>query len=610
MKVELPANKLSESVREGFLRVKRFRLARESHIQSYVGDYFSREVGITGERPLNLVFLAIRSLVPNVVQKEGISKVLTPILAQREYAEKLGLALDELHRKTKRAKLLRSCVVDMCFGPAITKTGIAASRHLLQVGDLTIDPGQLFTERISLDDFVCDPQCLDFSKAAFLGHRVRIERAKLLNADGWNQDLVRRLPRAGSKAQDGIAADLSKDDGQSTSMLDFQDYVNVIELYVPEAEAICYLPDPEESGATDFLKIEEYYGPPSGPYTFGALTQPVPDNPFPIAPVGVWRDLSDMACTLFKKAMKQADRQKNVTLYRPSCADTAEAVFDAKDGEAIPTEDPDGVQVRSYEGPSPETVSMAQNIYGYFNLMAGNPDLMSGAAINADKATGQQILQQNAGIAVGDMRDMTYEFGAEISSKEAWYLHNDDLMFQPGQPGFPLIKQTANGDERQEFLTPQDRTGEFDTLGFTIVKRSMSVIDPQTRVQLLQNFAANVMPQAAMVAQVSMQIGQEFNLRRYITAIAEDMGIAEIIDGIFSDPEWQSRMEWYASTVGKENKKLGGQDTMQNGGFPIGRAPAMDPMQQFNQQAQAGAAGAQAGLPVRQGGGLPFGGLV
>lgn len=597
MAVELTANRLSESVKEGYLRVKRFRKARESHLRVYVGDYFANEVGVTGEKPLNLVFLAIRSLVPNVVQREGVNKILTPILSQRDYAEKLGLALDELHRKTKRAKLLRSCVVDMCFGPAIAKTGIAASRHLLTVGpDLTIDPGQLFTERISLDDFVCDPQCLDFSKAAFLGHRVRIERSKLLDAKGWNKDLIRRLPRAGAtKPTDAIAADLSKDDANSSEMLDFQDYVNIVELYVPEAEAICYIPDPEESGATDFLKVEEYYGPPSGPYTFGSLTQPVPDNPWPIAPVGVWRDLSDMACQLFKKAMHQADRQKNVTLYQPSEADVAEAIHDAKDGEWIASNNPEGVQVKSYEGPSPETVGMAQNIYGYFNLMAGNPDLMAGAGINSDRATGQQILQQNAGIAVGDMRDMTYAFAAEISSREGWYLHNDDLMFQPGQPGIPLIKRLPGGDEQQEFLTPADKTGEFDTLGFSIVKRSMSIIDPQTRAQQVTAFCTQIIPQAFQAAMIAIQTGQQFNLQRYITVVAEDMGIAEIVDQIFEDPEFQDRMNWYASTVGKQNKKEGRagpggmMDTTQNSGFPVGGAAPMNPMQQFNQQAQMGA---------------------
>ncbi|MBE3042996.1 hypothetical protein IMZ48_10580 [Candidatus Bathyarchaeota archaeon] len=586
-------------MKEGFERFKRFRLARASHIKSYVGKYMAETQGVTGEEPINLVFLAIRSLVPNLVQKEGLNKTLTPVLAQRDYAEKLGLALNELQIKLRQARLLRACAVDMCFGLTVAKTSLAASGQMFTVApDIQVDPGQIYTERISLDDMTADPCCTSWDRATFIGHRIRIERNKLIEADGFNRDLVRALPRAGTKADDR-AQDLSKDDNANTAMTDLQDYVNIVELWVPEADAVCYIPDPEEMGASDFLKIEDYYGPPSGHYTFGALTQPVPDNPFPIAPVGVWRDLSDMANKLFKKAMNQADRQKNVMLYRPSSADVADAVKDAYDGETVVSEDPDGVKVVSFEGPSQETVGFTQTIYGWFNLVAGNPDLMSGASINADKATGQQILQQNASIGVGDMRDMMYDFAAEISGKQAWYLHNDDLLFVPGQPGIPLIKRLPDGQERQLFLTPQDKTGEFETLGFKIVRRSMTVIDPENRARLVNAFTAQTVPQAFQALMVAMQAGQPFNIQRYLTLIAEDMGISEVVDEIFTDPDFRTRMEWYASTHGKGNKKSsGGMDTGQNGQFPVGGTPMPSPQTAFNQQAQATAAVGQANMNI------------
>jgi len=601
MAVELSANKLSESVAEGFKRFDHFRKARADHIKQYVDEYFEKIQGITGERPINLVFLAVRSLVPNLVQKEGCTQVLTKILRQREYAEKLGLALTDLDEQLKGARLLRAAIVDMCFGMTVLKTSIAASGQLFDVApDVRVDPGQIYTERISLDDMTADPCCTAWDRASFIGHRIRIERNKLLDADGFDRGVIERLPRAGPKAKDDRADELSKDDNQALHTMDLQDYVNIVELWVPEARAVCYIPDPAEAVTSDFLKIEDYYGPPSGLYTFGALTQPVPDNPFPVAPVGVWRDLSDMANKLFKKAMSQADRQKNVTLYRPSSADVAEAVRDAEDGEMIATEDPDGVKTVSYEGASPETVAMTQSLYGWFNLVAGNPDLMSGAGVNSDKATGQQILQQNAAIGVGDMRDMVYDLAAEIQGKRAWFLHNDDLMFQPGEPGIPLIKRAENGQERQMWLTPADKTGEFETLGFKIVRRSMSVLDPIARAQAVQGFTTNIVPQAFMALQVAMQAGQPFNLPRYLTRVAEDMGISEIVAEIFEDPEFQQRMEWYSQTAGKQNKKNGGgSNTTQNGGFPVGRAAPMDSMQQFNQNAQMGAAPAQAMLPVR-----------
>jgi hypothetical protein len=246
---------------------------------------------------------------------------------------------------------------------------------------------------------------------------------------------------------------------------------------------------------------------------------------------------------------------------------------------------------------------MTQTIYGWFNLVAGNPDLMSGANIASDKATGQQILQQNASVSVGDMRDMMYDFAADISGKQAWYLHNDDLLFVPGQPGIPLIKRETTGQERQLWLTPQDKSGEFDTLGFKIVRRSMSVVDPATRARLVSQFTTQIVPQAFQALMIATQAGQPFNLQRYLTRVAEDMGIAEIISEIFSEPDFAARMMWYASTVGKDNKKGGpanggGMNTTQNGQFPVGGTPMSGSATQFNQNAQATAAEGQSAAMV------------
>jgi len=602
MAIEITAKGISDSVREGFKRVDRFRKARASHVKAYVGQYMSETYGVTGDAPINLMFLAVRTLIPNLVQKEGFTRVVTRLLRQRDYAEKLGLALTDLDKQLKMKRILRAACVDMCFGPAILKTSIAQGGQLFQIdSDTNVDPGQLYTELIDLDDFTLDPCCVAFDKARFLGHRVRIERAKILQADGFNKDLVLRLPRADLNPDKAERVDeQAKESGNDQTTSDMQDYVNVVELWVPEAEAVCYIPDPAEATFDDFLKVEEYYGPPSGCYSFGSLTQPVPGSPFPIAPVGVWRDLSDMANRLFKKAMDQADRQKNITLYQPSCADVAESIKDADDGECIATENPDGVKVVSYEGAGPDANNMVNTLYGWFNVVAGNPDLMGGLDVNSDKATGQSILQQNAAIGTGDMRDMVYDLAKDVKEKQAWFLHNDELMFQPGLPGIPLIKREPNGRERQLFLTPADRTGDFSQLGFEIVARSMSVPDPGTRSRLVQEFVTNVVPQSFMSLQVALQVGQPFNVTRYLTTIAEEMGITELVQDIFEDPEFQQRMEWYASTGGKSEGK--GQNTTQNGGFPVGRSPMAGPQQQFNQGAQAGAVPAQ--QQMKMGGGL------
>lgn len=596
----LTAQKLSESAKEGFARLDRFRKARAYSIKEYCGTYMTEQYGITGEKPLNLVFMAIRALVPNLVQKVGMTRVLTDLLEQREYAEKLGLALEQLHKKIKLHKTLRAGIVDMALGGlAVFKSGLDFSgRYVPVTDDIHVDPMQLYTRLISLDDLTIDPMCRSFDTASFVGHRVHIERAKLLELDGWNKDLIRSLPKAGNiGGPDERAEALTRTEDTMSEFAAWQDFVNVVEIWVPEAESIVYIPDPTEAVRTDFLAVKEYYGPPTGLFTFGAITQPIPDNPFPVAPIGIWRDLADMANRLFKKAMDQADRQKNVGIYNPMNADVAEAIHDAVDGEWIASEDPNGINIQSFEGADQGTIQMTQNLYGWYNLTSGGTDLMSGIGINSDKATGQQILQKNASVSIGDMRDMIYDIASDISMKHAWFLHNDDLMFVPGQPGIPLIKRLPTGEERQLYLTPSDRTGEFDTLGFEIVQRSMSVLDPATREKLVSYFALQVLPQAFSAFQIAMQAGLEFNISKYLTNVAEDLGISSIVDDIWTDPQFQSRMTWYADHIGKPKKTDNAMPgVLQNQGFPVGGAPLGTPTQQFNQTAQLGAAPAQQAL--------------
>lgn len=594
MSRSLTARKLGESVKEGFDRPDQFRKARAYAVREYMGTYMAEKYGMTGERPINLVFLTIRALVPNLVQKSGMNKVVTDILAQREYAEKLGLGLTKLHKQLKMHQILRSGTVDTALsGLVVYKTSLDQSgQHITVANDIAVDPMQIYTSQVSLDDLTVDPLCRRFKEAKFLGHRVRIERAKLLDLDGWDHDLVKRLPRAGSKHESERSEAITQGDINSMDFVAWQDYVNVVEVWVPEADAVCYIPDPCEAAPLDFLKIEEYYGPADGLYTFGSITQPIPDNPFPVAPVGIWRDLGDMTNRLFKKAMDQADRQKNLGFYNPANADTAAAAHDALDGTWIATEDPSSIKIESFEGADPGTVQMTQNLYGWFNLVAGNPDMMSGSAINSNKATGQQILQQNASVSIEDMRNMTYETAADISAKQAWFMHNDDLLFQPDQPGIPLIKRLPTGEEQQLYLSPDDRTGRFDTLGFEIVQRSMTIVDPATRERVLSYFLTQVLPNAFMALQIATQAGQPFNISTYLTNVAEDLGISAIVDGIWADPTFQSRMQWFADMQGTPKKLGKGTESMQDGGggFPIGGSPLGTPTQQFNQNAQATAA--------------------
>ena len=259
--------------------------------------------------------------------KNPMTKVTTRYTSQRFYAELLGLALNQVDEDIKLKQVLRGWVVDALFGLGIIKVGMSASGEMIQFGDKKIDPGQLYAELVDLDDFVFDPACTSLDKSTFLGSRIRTPRQLLLDTDGYDHDLVLKLPRS----KMGVTTRVENMTKQNIAMMEMytlQDFVDVVELHVPDANTLVTISDPDQIILPNYLRLTDYNGPDSGPYKFLSFTPPVPNNPLPVAPVSMWYDLHKMANRMFQKTMNQADRQKDVMVYNPADADGAEDIVE------------------------------------------------------------------------------------------------------------------------------------------------------------------------------------------------------------------------------------------------------------------------------------------
>ena len=515
-------NKFALAVKQGFERNRRHRRARAMFIKEYVGRYYSSEYGLTGDEPINLIFNTIRATVPNLVMKSGVNKVGTEITEYRQYAYLLGLALDKLDKNIKLKDTLRAGIVDAFFMMGIFKTGLAGGGQILNFGDIYIDEGQVYTDMVDFDDFTADPSCKDYRKAAFLGDRNRVPRQILLDDDEFDHDLVLNIPKSTHpNAKDKIES-LSKKNFSDSEMYELQDFVDVVEVFVPGAGALITIPDPSQKIFANYLAARDYYGPKEGPYSILALTQPVPGNPFPVAPVGIHYDLHRMANKMMVKNMNQADREKSIAVIDPAGADEAEDIRTTEDGGTV-MGNPDTVKVITYGGNNVKSEQMLQQCQIWHNYMSGNPDQMSGLVSNAESATQANILQANATITIEDARGMIYDVAADTAGKRAWYLHTDpfiDLMLARRKPG---------GEYEQLQLTPEQRDGDFLDYTFTYKARSMSRLDPAVRTKRIVEFGANLVPSLMNTAMVAQQMGRRFNVETALINIAEEQGILDDI---------------------------------------------------------------------------------
>jgi len=589
-------SKIQTVARRGFERMKNYRLARAMFVKEFAGAYYSKKgYALTGDEPINLIFHTVRTFVPNLVMANPINKLITPVSTQKFYGELLGLALDQLQQDIKFKETLRGWVVSALFAWGIVKTGLAASGEMLHFGDVDVDPGQVYTELVDLDDFVIDPICTDVSKAKFMGSRIRVPRQFLLDTEGYDHDLVMKLPRSqfnvGNKVED-----LTKSNA-SSEMFTIQDLVDVVELWVPEANALVTIPDPAQIIFEKYLRLADYYGPKEGPYTFLSFTPPVPNNPFPIAPVSLWYDIHRMANRVFAKIMDQAERQKDILIYNPAQADEAQDIIESKDGDSVASQDPRGFQIASFGGQNRNNEVMLQELQMWYNYIAGNPDQMAGNLTRGTRgtretATRSQILQANANISIEDARDILYDKTAEISKKQGWYLHTDPLI------DLPITKRKTGGEQIQLRLTPEQRQGDFLNFTFKIVSKSMSRLDPTIRSRRIMEFATNLVPALMNSAIIAMRMGVQFNVQKAITDLAKEMDISEYVQDWFNDPEFQQKialmMALGPQNVGKASV-ITPEAIAQQGGYPMARR-ILGPEEESRQVAQLGAAEAQSAM--------------
>lgn len=598
--------KVQDAVNRGFKRLDNFRHARVMFLRNYVGPNYDREKGDVGKEPLNLIYNALRVLIPNIVLSFPKHTIQTPYLQAKQYAELLALALQQQDRQLNIRDTYRRVLVDSLFTLGILKTGLAQSQSIYGINDEDgIDTGTIYTEAVDFDNFVADPNSKEhlFKDAAFTGDRMTVPRRMLLESGLYANDLIERLPRAGQSKKDK-AYEMSMHNITSDENYDLEDQVEIVELYVPSANALVTVPGAKEVSFDDYLRVDDFYGLKDGPYTFLALSPPTPGNPMPVPPIGVWNDLHVCANRMASKIVEQAERQKDLLFYKRAASDDAEEARNAGDGDAIAVDDPDAMKTASFGGQQNSNETHLAQLQSWFNMMAGNPNQLGGQAVPANSATAATILQNNSTVALEDMKDAVYQTAASEARKRAWYLHTDPLMQVPltkRQPMPPQIVQGPMGptitpptmQEVQVILTPEMRSGDFLDYTFDIMPESMGRLDSRAQFQQGLEFTTKIIPSALQAAQSAMMLGIPFSAKAYILHMAKAQGM-DWIEEVFYDPEFQQQM-MQQMMMGPQNPgkgqaaPAGGQVPLQSNGQMTTLPNNPTPQAQNNAAAQDGA---------------------
>ncbi len=574
-KTELSPLDMQHAAFSGVRRMEDYLNSRAMFLRVFVGQYFQENHGLSGDQPVNMTFRAISSYLPALVMQNPQAVCTTNYERFETHVALLESKLNSSYKAMRFQETLRAWLVDAFFGFGVMKTGLKKSGSVVEFDDVTLDPGEHFSNAVNIENFIPDPTSTEFMfrDASFLGDIVDLPRQILLDDDRYDHDLVMNLPSVNERIKTSDT-DLARTEYHGREYNSARDVVSIANLWLPEYNKIVTIPDPRShSFSEEFLSTIDFDGVESGPYDFLTFTPPVPGEAIPIAPVSMWYDLHNIANDMFKKTIDQALRQKDLTLYKEGASDEMDDIRDAEDGETVATTDPSAFTQLSMGGQRQSNETMLSHLHTWFNYVTGNADLVGGSSADAPSATQAEMIQANQSVSIEDARSILHDRVEDISLKHAYFIWTNPLDF------------------------PDVDTEDFLSVVVKIKARSMRRIDPVMKTKRIIDFATKTVPSLMQAAMLGMQMGLPFDLPKAIMDLAESLDIADVVDDWFNDPTFMQRMELTMAL----NMKSPGNSEMQGGG--IGEilqnqqpgslpesAPSPQTMQNQNVQERAGMA--------------------
>jgi hypothetical protein len=531
MPLKITPDRLNRNVRLGFDKMAHFRKSRLSFMRQYVTRLYQASRGDqegSKANPLQLMFNATTTLVPNLVYHDPQSRVTSNFMAFRPYAEVLELALNHLVREINLRNTLRMAITDAVFSCGWIKTGLGVSGQTLDMDGELKDVGQPYADRVDPDDMVIDPLARQPYNWLWIGNAFETPAEMLADSGLFDPDLIMSLADSGD---DHMKRAASLSGGNPVEAQDLGRMIRLVEIYIPEDGRIVTIPAPDTGPQDVFLREVDYEGPERGPYHQLGFSF-VPDNIMPVAPAMVWYDLHMLANRVARKVARQAERMKTVLAFEPVASDSAQAIVDSDDGESVAVENIESIKEITYGGPNQDAYQYLNWAGNAFAEAAMNLDLLSGNQTGEATATQAEMLQANTSVRLADMQNMVYDFAGAVMKDLAFFLHTDPLI------EMPLVKRKAGQDE-QVFYTPEMREGDFLDYAISVVPMSMARQDPNVKVRRLMEFIGSGVPALASAYQM---LGPAFNLEQALLLIGREMGIKEL-DEIINSPLLQMQMD-------------------------------------------------------------------
>lgn len=391
------------------------RKKRIESIRQYIG-YHHSESGSPRRVITPFLKLAVNIFVRLLAPRAPRCLVSTKNPDLKWTAANLELAVNMVPGEIRLQQTFRRLATEALFSFGVAKIGLHT------IGEVMGHTyGRSFVDVITLDDFIIDMAARYIDRIQYIGNSYWLDYDHVMESKWFPKSKLNELKpdeyttigETGQERAESIVV------GEEPEL--FKKKVQLRDVWLPSEKLIVTYAVKSEKR----LKEVDWTGPPRGPYSILGFDD-VPGNLLPLPPVAAWRDLHELANTLFRKLSDQADAQKTVQGFPGGQDDNVTSFQDAKDGDGI-----------SYTGADPKILKaggvdsgtlmfwlQCKDLYSYF---AGGLDGLGGLSPQSETLGQDKLLNESSGAQMRDMADQVVDFSKGVFETLAFYEWNDPI---------------------------------------------------------------------------------------------------------------------------------------------------------------------------------------
>lgn len=462
-------NRLDEAIVWSQRQLEFPRKKRIEAVKLFLGSHYAEDAS-EKRIPVPYLALAVIVTVRQLVARAPRAMFTSIYQNLRPVAATMQLAINKIPDEIKLATTLRRMVTEAMFSPwGVVKVGL----HTVGKA-LGHEYGESFVDLVTFDDFFIDMSAKSEDMIDFEGNDYWLDYDELMEYKELDKESRRfikpdEMTYIGPNGEDRADAITTGSTAKT-----FKDKIKVRDVFLPDENIVLTYAVTSKRR----INIVDLDGPPRGPYHKLSFID-VPSEVMALPPVAMWRDLHELANSLFRKLGRQADGQKTVLGFDGSDDQGVSDFKAALDGDGIKYTGREPKELKA-GGVNRETLAFEMHCRDLFSYFAGNLDTLGGLAPVTETVGQDRMLSDAVSAQTKNMADKVVDVEKGVYTALAYYEWHDPIKRRKLEKPIPGTDMTIEVEFGREH-----KVGEFSMYDLSIDVFSAQDDSPSVKLQKL-----------------------------------------------------------------------------------------------------------------------------